>query len=399
MRSTRQSPKKDRPSVRHRGRAIAAILMSAGVHAALLLCLRSRSAPVVRPIEADTEVVVDIRYEDREAQVVEKASSPSDVGARRTWAAHRGPRTFASPAPALTPPLPGADEQLAPFAAEQPGALAMRSRGGEEPEDVSISSDASSSEKNIASATARVASAMVDREDQRGDKDSSQARVDRWKHDAIGEANARAGDVPPVWHDIEIRVQESFHPPRSVVTKSSTATVLGRQLLNTGAARASTDALARAAEPASREASLMADVMAGQAAAASPAAWIRTEIVVEVGPDGLLRRTEITTSSGRTAFDKLALDAVCAAIAERPILNGCRRAPPCTTRLRWAVEAALRVEPPPVIVPSDPHTGAASRGITPLALRFSFDETTGKVQHHRAFESEIRTRVKLLSID
>jgi hypothetical protein len=368
------------------------------VHAALLLYLPSHSTPEVLTIERDVEVVVHLRYQDPETQDVQKTSSPIDVGSRRARSPRRNSSTPPSPAPAHTTPSPGADAQPAPLAAEEPGALAMRSRRDKEAEGVPISSDALSPEKTIASATARVVSAMVDREDPRGDKDSSQARVDRWKRDAVGEANARAGDVPPVWHDIEIRVQESFRPPRSVVTKAWTATVLGRQLLNTGAARVSTDALTRPAEPASREASLMADVMAGQAAAAQPVAWTRTEIVVQVGPDGLIRRAEIATPSGQTAFDKLAIDAICAAIAERPILDGCRRAAPCTTRMRWAVEAALRVDPPSVMVRTDPHTGGASSGITP-SLRFSFDETTGKARHHIAFESEVRTRVTLLSID
>jgi TonB family protein len=245
----------------------------------------------------------------------------------------------------------------------------------------------------------RVASAMADPEGQKADKDSSQARVARWTRDASGEANARADDLPLVWHNIATRIQESFHPPRNVVTRASTAAVLGRQLLNTGAARSPMDTSVHPLEPPAREASLAADVMAGQAAARQPAAWIRAEVRVEVGPDGLLRQAEITTSSGKAAFDKLAMEAVCAAIAERPILDGCRAASPCTTRLRWAVEAALQIEPPPVMVPSDPRTGGAASGITPLALRFSFDETSGKVRHHRAFASEVRTRVKLLSID
>jgi hypothetical protein len=51
------------------------------------------------------------------------------------------------------------------------------------------------------------------------------------------------------------------------------------------------------------------------------------------------------------------------------------------------------------MVPSDPRIGSAGFGITPLALRFSFDETSGKARHHGAFASEVRTRVKLLSID
>jgi hypothetical protein len=244
-----------------------------------------------------------------------------------------------------------------------------------------------------------VASAMADQSGGKGDESSAQARVSAWLRHANGEANARAGDVPPVWHDIEMRVQQTFHPPRSVVTKASTVAVLGRQLLSTGAARTATDTSIRPTEPPSREASLAADVMAGQAAAGRPAAWTRAEILVELGEDGRLRRAEIATSSQEAAFDKLAIEAVCAAIAERPILDGCRRASPCTIRLRWAIEAALQVEPPPVMVPTDLRTGGASSRPTPLALRFSFDETTGKVKPHRVFASEVRTRVELLSID
>lgn len=91
--------------------------------------------------------------------------------------------------------------------------------------------------------------------------------------------------------------------------------------------------------------------------------------------------------------------AVCRAIADTPVVDGCRRASKCTVRLRWAVEAALRVEPPAVMVATEPTTGGASSRISPLALRFSFDEAKGKAKYHRPFESEIRTRVRLLSID
>jgi hypothetical protein len=376
-----------------------AILTSAGVHAALLLCLHSRSASTVATIERDVEVVVDIRFDEREAEVGKTSVSPIDVGASRPRAVHRGPRPSASPAPPFTPHAAGVDEQPAPLVVEGPGALAMRLRRGEGTEEKPASSEAPPPERSITSAMGRVASAMAEPDGQKADKTSSQERVDRWTREASGEANARAGDVPPAWHDVEMRIRDSFHPPRSALTRASTVAALGGQLLNTGTARAPTDETVRRIEPVSREASLAADVRAGQEAAGRPAAWTRAEILVEVGPDGLLRRAEITASSGEASFDKLATETVRAAIAERPILDGCRRTSPCTTRIRWAVEAALRVETPPVTVPSDPRTGGADTRITPLALRFSFDETRGKIQHHRAFASEVRTRVKLLSID
>jgi hypothetical protein len=399
VRSTHQSPKGSCRSVRLRQRAVAAILVSAGVHAALLLCLRAWSPPRRLTIEQDVEVTVDIRNEDQAVQVRERSFSPVGVGLGHARVARHGARHSASLRPRTTPGEPGADERPSPVAEEEPGALGMRSGRAYEPEGGSASPDAPASKRDIASAMSRVASAMADSEGQNADKSSSQARVARWTRDASGEANARAGDVPPVWQDIEKRIQEHFHPPRNVVTKASTVIVLGQQLLNTGAARIPTDPSLRPVEPPAREASLAADVMAGQVAAGQPAAWIRAEVCVEVGPDGLLRRAELAAPSGKAAFDKLAIEAVCAAIAERPILEGCRRASPCTTRLRWAVEAALRIEPPAVTVPSDPRTGGADSRITPLALRFSFDETTGKARHHRAFESEVRTRIKLLSID
>jgi TonB family protein len=399
VRSTHQSPKGACPSVRLRPRVVAAILVSAGVHAALLLCLRTVSPPRLLTIEQNVEVTVDIRDEARAVQVSEKSFPPVGVGPRRARVAPRGARQSTSLLPRPTPDEPRLDEQPPPVTGEGPGALAMRSRRGEEPEPGSASPEASASETNMASAMGRVASEMAEPDSQKADKNSSQARVARWIRDASGETNARTGDVPPVWHDIELRIQESFHPPRNVVTRASTAVVLGQQLLNTGAARTPMDAPVRPMEPPAREASLAADVMAGQVAAGQPSAWVRAEIRVEVDPDGLLRQAEITTSSGKAAFDKLAIEAVCAAIAERPILDGCRRVSPCTTHLRWAVEAALRIEPPPVMVPSDPRTGGAGSGITPLALRFSFDETSGKTRHHRAFASEVRTRVQLLSID
>lgn len=399
MKSTPRSPKRSRRSVRRRWRTVAAILISAGVHAALLLCLRSRPAPPVLTIERDVEVAVDVHYDDREERVGESGVSPIDVGASRTRIVHRGPRPAASRSPALTSRASAADEQAAPLQAAEPGALAMRPRRDGEKQDVPASSKSLPTDKSITAAIGRVASAMAELDGQKADRNSSQGRVDRWTRDASGEVNARAGDVPPVWHDVEMRIQDSFHPPRGAVTKASTAVVLGRQLLNTGDNRAPMDPFGRPAEPLAREAGLAADVMAGQDAARRPAFWTRAEIVTEVGPDGFLRRAEIAASSGKAAFDKLAIEAVCAAIAERPILDGCRRISPCTTRIRWAVEATVRVEPPPVMVPSDRHTGGPDSRILPLALRFSFDEAKGKLQHHRAFETEVRTRIKLLSID
>jgi hypothetical protein len=51
-----------------------------------------------------------------------------------------------------------------------------------------------------------------------------------------------------------------------------------------------------------------------------------------------------------------------------------------------------------MMVPAD-RTGGAGAGITPLAFRFSFDETKAKAKYHRPFETDIRMRIKLLSID
>ena len=38
-------------------------------------------------------------------------------------------------------------------------------------------------------------------------------------------------------------------------------------------------------------------------------------------------------------------------------------------------------------------------GITPFVLRFFFDETKGKAGRARAFANEVKTRIKLLSIE
>jgi len=230
------------------------------------------------------------------------------------------------------------------------------------------------------------------------DREAGQGRVARWAREAVGEANARTGDVPPIWRDIERRIERSFRPPRNAVTRASSGGILARQLLSTGTAKIEPTLVDKQAPERSREATLAADVAAGQAAAARAQGWVRTEILVEVGPDGLLRSAEIAASSGRAALDKLALEAVRAAVAEHPIAAGCRRAPPCTVRVRWAVEAAVRVHPPPVMVPTDPRTGGPA-GLTPLGLKFSFDEASGKIQHERAFQSEVCTRVTLLSIE
>ena len=223
-------------------------------------------------------------------------------------------------------------------------------------------------------------------------------RIARWLRESSAEANTRDGDVPPIWRDIQRHIEETFRPPRKVVSEASTAVLLGRQLLGTGrpAAPARTERLP--AELRAREATLAADVMAGQEAAARPAAWLRTDIVVEVGSDGGLRSAEIAASSGRADLDRLALEAVRAAVAERPVVGGCRRATTCTTRIRWAVEAAVRVQPPPLMVPASGKTGGPG-GISPFVLGFSFDEAKGKARRVRAFENEVQTRIELLSIE
>ena len=81
----------------------------------------------------------------------------------------------------------------------------------------------------------------------------------------------------------------------------------------------------QAAAARSREATLAADVAAGQAAAARAQGRVRTQILVEVGPDGLLRSAEVVASSGRAALDQLALEAVRAAVAEHPVADSRRR--------------------------------------------------------------------------
>ena len=383
-------------------RTLPAILVSLVVHAALFLCLRfssshSRDARIA-PVE-EVPITFEVRRPERLPEAAESAVPPAEATEHPLLETRRSRRIPAYPSPS-PPPAPAKPAALP--AEENPtssGALGMRTDGSLNTEKPALDLYRPDSiERSLPPGSTGQPSAPAGPPSKDVASEKGEARVAKWLREAFAEASTRNGDVPPIWRDIQRRIEETFHPPRYAVSDAPTLGHLGRQLLSTGRPTApeKTEVLPR--ELRSREANLAADVMAGQEAAARPAAWLRTEIVVEVGPDGLLRSAEIAVPSGRGELDKLALEAVRAAVAEHPITGGCRRASPCTTRTRWAVESAIRVEPPPVMVSANGKTGGPG-GITPFVLRFFFDETKGKARRARAFANEVKTRIKLLSIE
>ena len=67
-------------------------------------------------------------------------------------------------------------------------------------------------------------------------------------------------------------------------------------------------------------------------------------------------------------------------------------------RSRWSVEAAVAVTPPTVNPIVDPTSGRVTGAALP-GLSFTFDESLGKIGFDYPFKKEIRTRVRLLSVE
>ena len=189
--------------------------------------------------------------------------------------------------------------------------------------------------------------------------------------------------VPPAWRDVERGTAAAFHPDASVVSRSSPAALLSKQLL-------AAEAAIRAIEEGHGDPAI---TMARDPAAAlrrrfeeEPSEWVRTEIEVEVAANGEVGSIAIVTSSGRRELDEQALRAVKRALTRaRPRGNA-------GATVRFACDAGVLATPPLVgKAEGDPR----GQGIT-AGMRMHFDETTGKVDPVIPFLRRVVTKIHII---
>lgn len=227
-----------------------------------------------------------------------------------------------------------------------------------------------------------------------GERDAAEAsaRVGSFLREAGGADDARAGRVAPAWRDLERQIDAHFHPRAEQVTTENVGQLLVRQLGNPPVGGSTPRGIdpSRAAQPAE----LRADQIAAcQRAAAEPGAWRTVTIELLVAADGTIESASVILPSGRAELDRHALDAVRRAASVRPT-----RDPRGPTRSRWSVEAAVAVTPPTVNPIVDPVSGKVIGAGLP-ALSFTFDESLGKIGFDYPFRKQVRTRVRLLSVE
>lgn len=217
-------------------------------------------------------------------------------------------------------------------------------------------------------------------------------RVGRLLREAGGEGDTVAGRVDPAWRDLERQIDAHFHPRAEQITSDNAATLMIRQLGNppTGGQTPRGIDPSRAAGIAEFRADQIA---ACERAAREPAQWKNVEIEVIVDAAGNLESIKVLLPSGRAELDRHALDAVRRAAGVRPT-----RDPHGRTRSRWSVEAAVAVTPPTVNPIVDPTSGKVTGAALP-GLSFTFDESLGKIGFDYPFKKEVRTRVRLLSVE
>jgi TonB family protein len=227
-----------------------------------------------------------------------------------------------------------------------------------------------------------------------GERDNAEAsaRLQRWMRELGGEDDARAGRVDPGFRDLERQIDSRFRPRAEQVTDENRLQLLGRQLRN----RPDSGPTPRGVDPsvAAELGTFVADqISASQRAFAEPGRWFAAEIELLLDADGRIVDATLVVPSGRAALDRLALEAVRRAASARP-----PRDPRGPTRSRWSVEAAVAVTPPTANPIVDPVSGQVQGAVASL-FSLRFDESTGKVGVDYAFRKEVRTHVRLLSVE
>jgi hypothetical protein len=218
------------------------------------------------------------------------------------------------------------------------------------------------------------------------------ARVAESAEQAAGEARVESGQVPPPWRQVERAAAESFHPPRAAVAVGSAPRALAEQVVSNpprGPERTRNEPVPEARRG---ELDLDEQVEATHQAARRPRHWRRVEVEAELGPDGRAQSLRVTLPSEDARLDEAALAAVGDALARHPISG-----PAGQYRARFRLSAARSVKPLDVAPVTDATPRHRLRGVMPK-MRFSFDETSGKMAAEKPFSEEIHTDVKLISL-
>ena len=210
--------------------------------------------------------------------------------------------------------------------------------------------------------------------DQAADKEEASARIRQWADEAQGRELTQSGRVAPRWREAERKIDLEFKPSASLITDENGGESWLKQMMQGRPESGSTPrAVDDSANGDSRryEQALAGQALMNKAAASS---WIRTEVEVILDEQGQVVSARVTRRSGRRRFDQAALEAVQKAMAGKGVVE--EKGGVVT---RWAVEAAPQVS-------------------GPLALGFSFDESTGKIGGNYPGRKEIKTKVALLSV-
>lgn len=190
-----------------------------------------------------------------------------------------------------------------------------------------------------------------------------------WLSDDAAEARTRAGQVAPVWRDVERELTLNFKPPVATVHDAGTPGLdrVGsyfKQMIATVAR--GEDGVRQPREPGSHaleqgpggsidlaqqnfagtpegsnlRAGPLAQQQAIMAASGQPARWLRVEIEADTDAEGNVTSARVVMPSGRRAFDRFAL----AAVRER-----LAHAAAPSSQSRWILEAGYAVSRPDAI--------------------------------------------------
>lgn len=322
-------------------------------------------------------IVVEVRRRERPPEVVPPAAPPPlappplappvpPPPRQATRSAPPPPVLAPPPAPTPPPPAPPVDP------ARKPDLFAQ----------LALERVVSSTAGTIALTPAPAGGTT--RSADRGDRDPNarDAIADR-EHasgvlrDMIGDHQQRGdvqkGKVAPRWRQAERAMYDHFRPSPDTISDESTASNMWRSWANTRPQGGST--------PRGVDESLSGPGFLGAGAAGSTFSEIpddlkrRTEVEVELAPDGSIVRARVKRHSGRPQFDTEAL-----ALVRSQLENGGPLDDKKGVVMLWAVDAWVLVAPP------SPVGG------------FTFDEVSGKVSASHPLKKNVGQSVSLLSV-
>jgi TonB family protein len=226
-------------------------------------------------------------------------------------------------------------------------------------------------------------------------------RVRGWLGDARGEANARSGAVDPIWRDVERGIAARFSPTAEAITSKTGLQTFFDQLRHhqdpSGGPPPRINQPGGRGEPGNGRLAEINELRREQIAALqdawNPAVYQRVEIEVDLSADGQILDVRVSFTSGRSALDRTALDAVRRALAERPL-----RDKHGAVTARYAVEASVHIDAPKLTPIMGDNTARIEGLMLPPLFSFSFDESRRKFEYDYPFKKRIKTRVFLLSV-